>query len=137
MKQFSDYTDIFIAAPFFLGYLWAAGSFCKKFLGASKGREGWFLFLSFCGWLPGHILGRMSFILYSVSVLLGPVFFLGLVVLLFRSGREKRILAASMLMLTVRVVEDFCCSILFCLELFFLHTVKKLPEDANHIQEAV
>ena len=51
MKQLLDCTDIFIVAPFFLGYLWAADKFCKKFLGASKRREGLFLFFSFCGWL--------------------------------------------------------------------------------------
>ena len=40
MKQLLDFVDIFIIAPFFLGYLWAADKFCKKFLGASKRREG-------------------------------------------------------------------------------------------------
>ena len=33
-----------------------------------------------------------------------------------------------MLMVVVRTVTDFCASLLFCLELFFLHTVKKIPE---------
>ena len=47
--------------------------------------------------------------------------------LLFRSDREKRILAASMLV-AVRLAADFCASFLSCLELVFLHTVKKIPE---------
>ncbi len=48
MKQLLDFVDIFIIAPFFLGYLWAADKFCKKFLGASKRREGLFLIFAFC-----------------------------------------------------------------------------------------
>lgn len=128
MKQLLDCTDIVIAAPFFLGYLWAADKFCKKFLGASKGRERLFLIFSFCGWLFSSILSRMYSELYIFSVLLRPVFFMGLVLLLFRSDREKRILAASMLMVVVRMAADFCGSFLSCLELFYLHTVKKIPE---------
>ena len=128
MKQLLDYIDILIIAPFFLGYLWAADKFCKKFLGASKRRERMFLAFSFCSWLFSCILSRMYFSLYIFSVLLKPIFFMGLVVLLFRSDREKRILAASMLMVVVRTVTNFSASFLFCLELFFLHTVKKIPE---------
>ena len=33
-----------------------------------------------------------------------------------------------MLMVVVRTVTNFSASFLFCLELFFLHTVKKIPE---------
>jgi len=128
MKQLLDCTDILIMAPFCLGCLWATDKFCKKFLGASKGRERLFLILSFCSWLFRNILGRLYSILYIFSVLSGPIFFMGLVMLLFRSDREKRILAASMLMVAVRLVSDFCASFLSCLVLFFLHTVKKIPE---------
>ncbi len=128
MKQFLDCIDILIVAPFFLGYLWAADKFCKRFLGASKRREALFLILSFCGWLFCNILGQMSFVLYSFSVLLSPIFFMGLVMLLFRSDREKRMLAASMLMVVVRMAADFVDSFLSCLVLFFLHIVKRIPE---------
>ncbi len=123
-----DYVDILIVAPFYLGYLWAADKFCKKFLGASSRREWLFLIFSFCGWLFRNILGRLSFGMYIFSVLSDPVFFIGLVVLLFRSDREKRILAASVLMVSVKLVADFFASFLSCLDLLFLHTVKKIPE---------
>ncbi|MCM1563524.1 MAG: ATP-binding protein [Clostridium sp.] len=53
---------------------------------------------------------------------------MGLVVLLFRSDREKRVLAAAMLMMAVRTAADFCVSFLSCLALFFRHTVKEIPE---------
>ncbi len=128
MKQLLNCIDILIVAPFFLGYLWAADKFCKNILGASKGREALFLILSFCGWLFCNILGQMSFILYTFFVLLRPIFFIGLVALLFRSDREKRILAASMLVVAVRLAADFVDSFLACLLLFFLHIVKKIPE---------
>lgn len=82
------------------------------------------MILSFCGCLFSCILSRLYSGLYIFSVLLAPIFFMGLVVLLFRSDREKRILAASMLMVVVKTVTDFCASFLFCLELFFLHIVK-------------
>ena len=127
MKQLSDCTDFLIVAPFYLGYLWAADKFCKKFLGASKRRERLFLPVSFCGWLICGILGRLSFVLYAFSVFLYPACFIGLVVLLFQSDRGKRILAASMLV-TVRLIADFSASFLSCLELLFLHIVKKIPE---------
>ena len=91
------------------------------------------MILSFCGWLFSCILSRLYFGLYFFSVLLRPIFFMGLVALLFRSDREKRILAASMLMVVVRTVTDFCASFLFCLELFFLHTVKKIPEPFSKV----
>ena len=128
MKQLLDCTDILIMAPFCLGYLWAADKFCKKYLGASKRRERLFLTFSFCSWLLRNILGRLHFSLYNFSVLSGPIFFMGLVVLLFRSDREKRILAASMLMAAERLAADFCGSVLSCLALFFLHIIKKIPE---------
>ncbi len=128
MKQLLDCIDILIVAPFFLGYLWAADKFCKKFLGASKKRERLFLIFSFCGWLFSGILSQMYSNLYIFSVLLRPIFFMGLVMLLFRSDREKRLLAASMLMVVVRMVADFVDSFLSCLVLFFLHIVKGIPE---------
>ncbi len=127
MKQLSDYTDILIMAPFYLGYLWAADKFCKKFLGVSKRREWLFLVVSFCGWLFCNFLGRLSSVLYAFCMFLNPVFFIGLVVVLFQSEREKRILAASMLV-AVRLAADFFASFLSCLELLFLHIVKKIPE---------
>lgn len=128
MKQFLDYADILIIAPFYLGYLWAADKFCKKFLGVSKRRERLFLTISFCGWLFCNILGRLSSFLYIFSVFLYPVFFIGSVVLLFQSDREKRILAASILAVPVRLTADFFASFLSCLGLCFLHIVKKIPE---------
>ena len=128
MKQLSDYVDILVVVPFCLGYLWAAGKFCMKFLGASKRRERLFLIISFCSLLLRNILGRRYPDLYSFFAVSGSIFFVGLVILFFRSDREKRILAASILIVIIKLVSEFCASLLDCLVLFFLHTVKKIPE---------
>ena len=128
MKQLSDYVDILVVVPFCLGYLWAAGKFCMKFLGASKRRERLFLIISFCSLLLRNILGRRYPDLYSFFAVSGSIFFVGLVILFFRSDREKRILAASILIVVIKLVSEFCASLLDCLVLFFLHTVKKIPE---------
>lgn len=98
MKQLLVCVDILIMTPFCLGYLWAADKLCKKILGTSKKREWLFLIFSFCGWLFWNIVVRLYSIPYIFSVWLSSVFFMGLVMLLFRSDREKRILAASVLM---------------------------------------
>lgn len=131
MKPLLDYADILISAPCYLGWLWAADKFCKKFLGASKKNELLFIFLSFCGSLFMDIVSRRYAVLYILSLVLNPInpiFFMALVLLLFRSDKEKRILAASMLMMTVRLAGNFCASFLSCLLLFFRHTVKKIPD---------
>ena len=128
MKQLSDYVDILVVVPFCLGYLWAAGKFCMKFLGASKRRKRLFLIISFCSLLLRNILGRRYPDLYSFFAVSGSIFFVGLVMLFFRSDREKRILAASILIVIIKLVSEFCASLLDCLVLFFLHTVKKIPE---------
>ena len=47
---------------------------------------------------------------------------------LFGSEKEKRILAASILLAAIKLVSAFVVSLLSCLVLFFLHTVKKIPE---------
>ncbi len=125
MKLILDNADILIIAPFFLGYLWAADVFCKKFLGASKRREWLFMIFSFCGCLFCNIVVRFYSVSYILSVMLSQIFFMGLVMLLFQSDKEKRILAASMLMLTARLAADFCNSFLSCLALFFYHAEKK------------
>ena len=127
MKQLLD-ADILIVAPFFLAYLWAADKFCIKYLEASRKRECRFVALSFCGWLLRNIVGRLYSIPYIILVLPYLIFFVGLVMLLFESDKEKRFLAASMLMAAERLVADFCGSILSCLALSFLYIVKKIPE---------
>ena len=128
MNQVSDYVDILIVLPFYLGYLWAADKFCKKFLGAFPKREWLFLILSFCGWLLKNILCQLYAVPYIFGALSAHIGFLALVLFLFQSEWEKKILAASLLMITARLAAAFCDSFLSCLALLYLHIVKKIPE---------
>ncbi len=128
MKQIAEYIDILIMAPFYFGYVWAAYKFCKKYLGTTKKKGLLFLFFSLGGWLFLNIISRQYAVLYIFSVMLNAILFLGLVLLLFQSDWEKRILAASMLMIVKRMAGNFCGSLLSCLVLIFRHTVKKIPE---------
>jgi len=128
MNRISDCVDILIVLPFYLGYLWAADKFCKKFLGASPKREWLFLILSFCGWLLNNILCRLYAMPYIFGALSSRICFMALVLLLFQSGWEKKILAASVLMLTASLAAETCDSFLSCLVLLYLHIVKNIPK---------
>ena len=128
MNQILDCVDILIVLPFYLGYLWAADKFCKKFLGASQKREWLFLALSFCGWLLNNILCRLYAMPYIFCALSACICFMVLVLLLFQSGWQKKILAASILMLTASLAAESCASFLSCLVLLYLHIVKNIPE---------
>lgn len=128
MKQLLDYADILIKAPCYMGYLWTADTFCKKYLETSKKNERLFLIFSFSGWLLLNMANRWYPVSYIILMLLNHIVFMGLVLLLFQAGREKKILAASMLMIVLTLVENFFGSLLSCLALFFRHTVKKIPE---------
>lgn len=83
---------------------------------------------SFCGWLFCNVFGRLYSVPYIFPVVLNHIFFMGSVILLFESDKEKRVLAAAMLPMIVMTVMDFGSSFLTCLVLFLRHTVKGIPE---------
>lgn len=128
MNQFSEYAGILIVLPCYMGYLWAADKFCKKFLGASRKKEWLFLILSFYGWLLKNILCQLYAASYIFGALSAHICFMALVLLLFQSDWEKKILAASILMITARAAVEFSGSFLSCLALLYFHTVKDIPE---------
>jgi len=127
MKPFSDYADFFLTMPCYLLYLWMAGRFCKKNLEASGKKEALFVFLSFGGCLLSNIGRGLSLIPYLCASALEHLWLMGLVLWLFQTGREKKILAASMLMTVVTLVGNFCASFLSCLALLFQHMVTQIP----------
>lgn len=128
MKPFSDYADLFLTMPCYLLYSWMAGQFCKKHLETSKKKEALFVFLFFGGWLLLDIGSRLAFLPYICAVTLEHLWLMGLVLWLFQAGREKKILAASMLMTVVMLVGNFCSSLLSCLALFFWRIVTQIPD---------
>ncbi len=131
MKQFSDYADFFLTMSGCLFYLWMAGRFCKEHLETSKKKEALFVFLSFGGGLLLDIGRGLSLFPYLCAVALEHLWFMGLVLWLFQAEREKKILAASMLMTVVTLVENFCVSSLSCLELFFQRVVTQIPNPVS------
>lgn len=128
MKQFLEYADIFIMAPCYLGYLWVADKFCKKYLETSKKKELLFIGLAFSGWLFLNVVNRWYSGPYILYGLLEHTLFVGLVLLLFQGAWEKKLLAASVLMTIMRLVLNISEPLLICAVLFYRHTVKKIPE---------
>ncbi len=128
MKQMLDYADIIIEAVLYLGFLWAAVLFCKKQLTVSKKKKWLFASLSFLGWLLLSLANRRYFMLHIFFRIWNHIFFLGMVLLFFQGEREKKCLAASLLMTVNTLVAHFFAALLSCLYLVFEHTIKKVPE---------
>ena len=65
---------------------------------------------------------------YIFGALLAHICFMALVLLLFQSEWEKKILASSILMITARLAAEFSDSFLSCLALLYFRIVKNIPE---------
>lgn len=134
MKQILENGDIlreipnYLSIGCYLAYLWAADKFCKKLFNTSKKKEFLFVIFSFIGWLFLNIVNREYSIPYICFMMLNHIFFVVLVLLLFQGDKEKKILAAVILMTILTLVRDFWASFLSCFLLFFYHKVKKMSE---------
>ena len=128
MKQFSDYSDILIIAPCYLGYLCVADKFCKKILESSKKNELLFVIFSFVSWLTLNIVSRWFLVPHIFSVTVEHILFMGLVLMFFRESREKKILAASVLIIVMTLVSTFFTSFLSCFVLLFQHMMRSVSE---------
>ena len=71
---------------------------------------------------------RLYSIPYIFSALLAHICFIVLVIVLFQSDWEKKILASSILMITARLAAEFSDSFLSCLALLYFRIVKNIPE---------
>lgn len=120
--------SILISIPYYLGYIWAIGQFCKKFFNISKINEIKFIFVCIIGQLSMNVIHERYAIPYILYTLIHHAFYMGLVILLFQADIGKKILASSILITLTALLGDFCGSFLCCIGLFFLHTVKKVPE---------
>ena len=128
MKHLLDYTDILAEVPCYFGYLCMADRFCKKYMEVSKKNELVFIILSFSCWMFLSIINRQYYIPQIFLMIFENIFFMVLVLLLYKADREKKILAASILMLVMTLVRNFFGAFLSCLFLFFQHTVNNIPE---------
>lgn len=128
MKQVSDSAVILIMLSCYLGYIWAADQFCKRCLDISKRNEALFVISLFSGWMIVDIVNVCRFIPYIVFAMVKHIFFMVLVLWLFRGDKEKKLFVAASLILISTSVQEFCGSFLSCLALFLLHTVRKISE---------
>lgn len=135
MNQVLEYADIWIRVPGCLGYILAADRFCRKYLGAFRKREFFFVLCSFLGWLSLNTAGRWYPAASLFLIVLNRILFTGLILLFFESDREKKILASSMLMACAALAENFCISLLSCLLLFFRHHVSRISQPVLSGQE--
>lgn len=123
MQQFLAGGDIGIEVVCYLGYLWAAEKFCKKYLGGAKRNGLLFVVFSFGGWLFLEMVNGGYDVPYIFLMMSSHIVFAGMVLLLFRGGWEKKVLAASILMAVRTLAGNFCESFVSCLVLFFRHRV--------------
>ena len=120
--------SILISTPYYLGYIWAIDQFCKKYFNISKRNEIIFFSVCFIGQLVMNVINDRYAIPYIIYTLIHHALYMGLVILLFRADVEKKVFASSILITLTALLGDFCGSFLCCIGLFFLHTVKKVPE---------
>lgn len=121
-----DLAGGFLAVVCHLGYVYAAGRFCRKYLGGHGVHEKLFMVFLFVGGIGLNAMGQRYAVPYILLAFLNHAFLIGLVVLLYEGDRGKRIRAASLLVTVTTLVENFCASLLSCFILFWQHTVKKI-----------
>lgn len=118
------FVSISVTMLCYLGYICMAKKFCKEYLEASEIGEKLFVIFGFFGGMSIHAVGGWLSIPNIAVTLLDHVFFIGLVLLLFRKDAEKKILVISVLITIKTLAENFCTSFLSCLVLFWMHTVR-------------
>lgn len=117
---------ILITILCYFRYICAVQKFCIIYLEASKRTVKYFVVFLFCGSILLNILFSRSSAPYIFCAFLHHFLFIGFIVLVFQDDAEKKILVASILTITLRLVINFCEPLFFCLALFWLHTVKHI-----------
>lgn len=121
-----DCMSIFVRTACYLGYIYGADSFCKKYLEISRTKETLFVILFFCGGIYLNLWNVYWSVPYILPASCMHILLLSLVVLLFRGGMEKKILAASVLITITTLAVNFLESFLSCLMLLWLHVGKHI-----------
>ena len=107
---------------------WAICYFCKQNFEITLYKERLFiLFLLMASLLTSIIYMRSPFP-YIILMLLYHIIIVGFVLLFFQADTGRKLLAASILIAAIRMLGDFCESILSCAALFILHTAGDIEE---------
>ena len=134
MKQILHVAAALIMVLCYSGYLLASLQFCKGYVSISKKKEQLFVIFSLALWLLLNFAAGYVPIPYFILMLLGRLFFAGFVLLFFSGAFGGKILAASLLMAVMTLVQTFCESLLWCLLLFFIHMAGiPYPEQADYL----
>ncbi len=134
MKQILHVAAALIMVLCYSGYLLASLQFCKGYVSISKKKEQLFVIFSLAVWLLLNFAAGYVPIPYFILMLLGRLFFAGFVLLFFSGAFGGKILAASLLMAVMTLVQTFCESLLWCLLLFFIHMAGiPYPEQADYL----
>lgn len=128
--------SVFVTILCCLGYLCAADKFCKKYLEISWINEILFVVFNFSSWALINILNRFCFGMYGFLMSLDHMVFMGFVLLLFRGEKEIKISAASILITTGTLTENFSSAFLSCLALFWKHTAQDIAAPVLNEQES-
>lgn len=122
----SGFIWILITMLCYFRCLCAVHKFCITYLDASKRMVKYFVVFLFSESIVLNIVYSYSPFPHIFFIFLHHLLFIGLIVLMFQGDAEKKILAASILTITLRLVINFCEPLFSCLALFWLHTVKHI-----------
>ncbi len=128
MERIWEFKWILGLLPCYLGTIWAAGKFCKKYLKIAKGNEMLFWGFLLSSWLLMGAIGECRLVPYMILTPAKQICFIVLVCVLFQGEQEKKIFASSLLLMVNALLKAFCESLLCGAALLFMHTVRKIPE---------
>ena len=107
---------------------WAICYFCKQYFEITFLKERLFILSLFMTSMLTGIIYMHNPFPYIILMLLYHIIIVGFVLLFFQADTGKKLLAASVLIAVIRILGDFCESILCCSALFILHTAGGIEE---------
>ena len=107
---------------------WAICYFCKQYFEITFFKERLFILSLFMTSMLTGIIYMHNPFPYIILMLLYHIIIVGFVLLFFQADTGKKLLAASVLIAVIRILGDFCESILCCSALFILHTAGGIEE---------
>lgn len=107
---------------------WAICYFCKQYFEITFFKEHLFILFLFMASLLAGIIYMYNPFPYIILMLLYHIIIVGFVLLFFQADTGRKLLAAAILIAVIRMLGDFCESILSCAALFILHTAERIEE---------
>ncbi|MCH5250533.1 MAG: sensor histidine kinase [Lachnospiraceae bacterium] len=118
--------EFLITIPCYIAYIWAVNGICKKYFATSKTNEIAFITLLFAKYMLLNIINYLYNMPYILNAFINHIFFILLILLFFREEIEKKILLSSILLTASILIGDFSISLLSCIGLFLMHTVRNI-----------